>query len=841
MMKWFKTLINGVKTSPMNALGGLVATGFLTIGVLTFTGTIQVFNSDITVTFRNYNDVILSTVRANRGDDVIYQGELPTKPSNGDEMYVFSGWSHSLLNVRTDLDVKALFTDSLSVFQANFINNGQVIYSTNVPYGEPLVYAGPSPSQTSDARFNYQWIGWDINQDGVVDPLPTNTTNHITARAIFIAKLNGFQVTFRNHDQKVLARETFYYGETASYSGEVPFKLPKNGQHFVFTDWLPNLDYVMANFDTTAQFVPGGAVPFIAENRRWQIGDTQTEVNADLFPDLAPYVMDGLWWIGDIPLEIIAEFFSESTNYPFLNDLGNWQFGDLPTNIPFDLSELTFPTLGENGNWFIGDFDTNIQALIPAIGESGNWMFGEYDTKISADGNSFDINGFPFVSSNGNWWIGANDTGIPALGFENVNIDLSTFQNIPFVGPNNNWWIGVTDTGITYDEGGSQLPYIDQNDHWWIDETNTYISASDLQGETPYPYIGNNGNWFIGEVDLQINAEFFGGVPQFSISEAGNWLFGPQDVGILANIISVNVAGNWFIGDFDTGIAFFDTGIMPPYVGLNGNYYFGLFDTGITFYGELNPIDPNPGEENEEEPPFEEQILDSGEYSFGYDGFDFGVGGGTGGGSGGSGGSGGGGFNGQNGICPSNMEVTPIDIKILSIEKTYDGQSINPNSAVLEYDETILESGHRIVVTFEDMGPLNNVKIMPTDVGQYQLRGKFSIVDANNQILKCVYQPNVTFVGNLVINYRTITINTGTVTKVFDDSPLTNNIYSITGDLLAPGHTITLVFTGSQTEVGASVNNLDWTSLVIRDQFGNNVTKNYAIMYNYGMLIVTFA
>jgi hypothetical protein len=346
--------------------------------------------------------------------------------------------------------------------------------------------------------------------------------------------------------------------------------------------------------------------------------------------------------------------------------------------------------------------------------------------------------------------------------------------------------------------------------------------------------------------------------------------------------------GNWTINDIDLGISFYETSIIPPFIGSNGNYYIGSIDSGITVDGEIwipdivvpevpvvtpevpvvtpevpvvtpevpvvTPevpvVTPEVPVVTPEVPvvtpevPFEEKILDPGVYRFGYD-FSFGgtTGGGSSSGGSSSGGSSSGGSSGpsQSGVCPSDMNVTPLDLEILDIEKIYDGKTLANTSAVLRYDESILKPGEKIIVIFDDMGPQASPKSMPKNIGQYELRGSLSIVDADGKILQCVYKPNFNFIGDLSISPRSFAINTETVQKPFDGSPLTNNEVIITGQGLADGHTLVVVFSGTQTEVGASVNFLDWSKLKVLDENQQDVTKNYSITYNYGMLIVTFA
>jgi hypothetical protein len=857
-----KLFAKGATASTLNILGAVVATGFLTISTLAFTGVIQIFDGQVTVRFLNYDDEVLDTVEVNRGENVIYRGEIPTKPSEVEQnIFVFSGWSASLDNVRTDLDVRALFESYANSFEAKFLVNNEEIHSEVVGFGQTLSYKGPNPQYSDDSRFNYEWVGWDINSDGLVDPLPVRMTENVFARAIFALRLNSFLVRFKNYNEQVLDQQTVFYGEEATFNGRTPFKIPEDGNHFVFSHWSPSKEFITASIDLFAQFQDGESVPFIAQDQKWQIGDTQLfgqdqfSFNFEDFKDFLPYVgQDGNWWIGDFNLEILGQFVSETTIYPFINDLGNWSIGDVDTGIPFNLDpfSIEFPSLGENGNWFIGNVDTNIPTIIPSISPEGTWMIGDYDTNISANEFSIEELGTPFVAPNGNWWIGPNDTGIPGLGFGELSLDLENFQNIPYVGPNENWWVGVVDTGIAVDDLIEVYPYIGENDHWWIGEVDTYLSAHGMEGNTPYPYIADNGNWYFGNVDTGISGyDGAGALMPISINFDGNWSIGQVDVGIPAIIISVSMDGNWTINNFDTGISFYETYIIPPYIGTNGHYFIGLVDTGVTAYGEITDpeiVDPeNPdeeGEEEEEEPPYVEQILDSGEYTFGYIDF-FGGGssggGGSGGGGSGGGGSGGGGSGGQSDICPSDMTVTPLNIEILNIEKIYDGKAISNSNAILQYDPSILQPGEEIVVIFDDMGPQSDPKAMPKDIGQYELRGRLSIVDAEGEILKCVYRPNITFVGDLVISPRSFTIATETVQKAYDGSPLTNNVVSRSGQGLADGHDLVIVFLGTQTEVGASVNFLDWSKLKVVDGNQQDVTKNYLITYSYGMLIVTFA
>ena len=85
--------------------------------------------------------------------------------------------------------------------------------------------------------------------------------------------------------------------------------------------------------------------------------------------------------------------------------------------------------------------------------------------------------------------------------------------------------------------------------------------------------------------------------------------------------------------------------------------------------------------------------------------------------------------------------------------------------------------------------------------------------------------------GTLTITPRTVTITSGSASKIHDGTPLTNAEIKITGDGFVDGEA-TAIATGSQTDVGSSENTIE---IVKKDGFDAN---NYAIELNPGILTV---
>ncbi len=93
----------------------------------------------------------------------------------------------------------------------------------------------------------------------------------------------------------------------------------------------------------------------------------------------------------------------------------------------------------------------------------------------------------------------------------------------------------------------------------------------------------------------------------------------------------------------------------------------------------------------------------------------------------------------------------------------------------------------------------------------------------------------MTVAGVIRLGQNTLVIETESFEAKYDGTPLTNYTWKIADGKLKDGHTIEVNFTGSQTNVGESDNTVE---VIIRDELGTDVTSDYKIQYNYGLLKV---
>ena len=176
------------------------------------------------------------------------------------------------------------------------------------------------------------------------------------------------------------------------------------------------------------------------------------------------------------------------------------------------------------------------------------------------------------------------------------------------------------------------------------------------------------------------------------------------------------------------------------------------------------------------------------------------------------------------------LKVKPVTDEVIvtitehSGSAKYDGTE----KTVTGYDVTSISNP---LYTTRDFTFSGDATIKGTDAGTYDMNlapGDFTNINGNFK--------NVSFViadGTLVISPRTLTITSGSASKEYDGTPLTNNKIAVTGDGFVKGEGATYTVTGSQTNNGSSKNSFDYR---LND---NTKAKNYEITKEYGDLTVT--
>ena len=182
-------------------------------------------------------------------------------------------------------------------------------------------------------------------------------------------------------------------------------------------------------------------------------------------------------------------------------------------------------------------------------------------------------------------------------------------------------------------------------------------------------------------------------------------------------------------------------------------------------------------------------------------------------------------------LTVSRDPVTAITLSVGEASKVYDGKPYRFLSSDIKMSSGSLPAGYRIEATFNPEAP--------TDAGKYEVTIK-NVSIRNASGADVTSQFNISRAkGSLTISERPLTIETKAANKVYDGTALTErSTPNITGRV--EGHQVTLRITGSQTKVGSSDNTVSDVKITDKDS-GADVTKNYAISYQYGKLTVSEA
>ena len=176
--------------------------------------------------------------------------------------------------------------------------------------------------------------------------------------------------------------------------------------------------------------------------------------------------------------------------------------------------------------------------------------------------------------------------------------------------------------------------------------------------------------------------------------------------------------------------------------------------------------------------------------------------------------------------------ITPITLSVGDMTKVYDGKPFRFLGSDLRVTSGgPLPTGCTIEATFNPEAPV--------DAGKYDVTIK-SVTIRNASGADITGNYNITRAkGSLTINQRPLVIETKAANKVYDGTALTErSTPNITGRL--EEHQVTLRIVGSQIKVGSSENTV--SDVKITDKVsGADVTKNYAISYQYGLLTVSAA
>ena len=181
------------------------------------------------------------------GTTPTFDGNEPSKESTDQYDYSFAGWSTEIEAVTGDAEYTATYQEALRKYLVTWKDeDGTVLDSKEVEYGETPVYEGVEPSKESTVAYQYKFDGWSPN----IVPV----TGEVEYIATYKEENRKYTVSWVNYDGTVLATEEYEYLSTPSYSGETPTKVNDHGIAYNFAGWTPEILPVEGDQTYTATY-----------------------------------------------------------------------------------------------------------------------------------------------------------------------------------------------------------------------------------------------------------------------------------------------------------------------------------------------------------------------------------------------------------------------------------------------------------------------------------------------------------------------------------------------------------------------------------------------------------
>ncbi|MBQ6766522.1 MAG: T9SS type A sorting domain-containing protein, partial [Paludibacteraceae bacterium] len=239
-------------TKPATAQYNYTCTGWdKTITTVTeatdYTATYSSVVNKYEIKFVNYDGSELQSSEVEYGVTPSYTGEVPEKPADAENTYVFTGWSPELTSVTKAQIYTAQFSSTTNLYTIRFLNeDGTELQSEELAYGATPAYTGETPTKEAIAQYTYTFKGWNSEI--------TEVTGAKDYKATYTSTTNKYLITFKNYNGEELQSSEVEYGVTPAYSGEAPEKPADAENTYIFTGWSQSIESVTKAQTYTAQF-----------------------------------------------------------------------------------------------------------------------------------------------------------------------------------------------------------------------------------------------------------------------------------------------------------------------------------------------------------------------------------------------------------------------------------------------------------------------------------------------------------------------------------------------------------------------------------------------------------
>jgi uncharacterized repeat protein (TIGR02543 family) len=460
-------------------------------GDVTYTAQFTAEKRTYTITWKNDDGTVISTVQVAYGETPKFSGDTPTKQSTEQYEYTFTGWKAvsddgtktDIVAVVGDATYTAQYSSNVRKYTITWKNsNGEELKTEQVEYGKTPSYDG-TPSITPDAHYTATFKGW------------TPTISKVTADATYTAEyeLTGEKhtVTFdANGGKGTMGKQTFEYGKDTALTTNTFTR-----ENYKFDEWNTAAD------GTGSSYADGGSISTLTEditlyaqwkhNDGWATDDTGKQ-----------YYKDGeLQKTGWTTIENSVYYLDMETGYAATDGIYWLVYPEGYSADTWDTKNNTqYKTLGYDKNsYFIFDKDGVFQSSASGMYtvKSGTKIVGGKAKAADSDLVVWAVKGeIPWhaglVLNDGNYYYfttGAFENGTSYVKDRDYYISKSNGLSWP---ESAKWGSGTfTEGKYTFDSDGKLQLYdgftdIEGNTYYYVKGVKTYAGLISLNGSYYY-------------------------------------------------------------------------------------------------------------------------------------------------------------------------------------------------------------------------------------------------------------------------------------------------------------------------------------------------------------------
>ncbi len=205
--------------------------GMTVSGDAVFTAEYDLTPRMYTIIFQNYDGSELSSVTL-AYDTVITLPSDPSKPSDAQYDYKFSGWNgySDGMKVTKNVIFVASYTPEVRSYKVIFNDfDGREISSSSMAYGS-IIAPPEEPSRASDPKYDYTFSSWGGYMDGMT------VKGDVTFTAAYTFSIRSYSVVFVDYDRTELSSDILEYGSVIE-APEGPVRAEDAQYTYGFSGW----------------------------------------------------------------------------------------------------------------------------------------------------------------------------------------------------------------------------------------------------------------------------------------------------------------------------------------------------------------------------------------------------------------------------------------------------------------------------------------------------------------------------------------------------------------------------------------------------------------------------